>query len=290
MQRLVQCTGRLHVGAKKMLAFKLLLVPAFLLLISLAGKRWGAGVAGWLAGFPVVAGPILFFIAVDGGAVFAAQAATHSLAGIFGLVIFGSTYSRCCQRRSWPVALAAALLAWLVATELIALSVDSPWLAVHGINAIGAACFFAGISLALAPWLFPRIHAPPHSEPLPKFELAIRMIAGAALTWSVTVLADRIGPAWSGLLTVFPVMGIVLAVFSHRANGPQFTGALFRGMSTALWSFVLFCLVLAFALRAANIATAFAAALSLALVAHALARWLTLRAAATKAPVMREKV
>ena len=39
-----------------MLALKLLLVPCFALLVSLAGRRWGAHVAGWLAGLPVVAG------------------------------------------------------------------------------------------------------------------------------------------------------------------------------------------------------------------------------------------
>jgi hypothetical protein len=43
-----------------MLALKLLLVPMFLALVSMAGKRWGPAIAGWLAGFPIVAGPILW--------------------------------------------------------------------------------------------------------------------------------------------------------------------------------------------------------------------------------------
>ena len=50
-----------------MLALKLLLVPCFLLLVSLAGRRWGAHVVGWLAGLPVVAGPILYFLALEQG-------------------------------------------------------------------------------------------------------------------------------------------------------------------------------------------------------------------------------
>ena len=50
-----------------LLALKLLLVPALLAAISMAGKRWGPGVAGWLAGFPSLTGPILFFLAIERG-------------------------------------------------------------------------------------------------------------------------------------------------------------------------------------------------------------------------------
>jgi len=60
------------------LALKLLLVPSFLILITLASKRWGPGVAGWLAGLPVSAGPILFIVALEQGHVFAASAAAAS--------------------------------------------------------------------------------------------------------------------------------------------------------------------------------------------------------------------
>ena len=58
-----------------MLALKLVVVPTFLALVSLAARRWGPGFAGWLAGLPVVAGPILVFIALERGAAFASDAA-----------------------------------------------------------------------------------------------------------------------------------------------------------------------------------------------------------------------
>lgn len=41
-----------------MLLLKLFLVPDFLLLLSLGGKRCRPSVANWLAGLPVVTGPI----------------------------------------------------------------------------------------------------------------------------------------------------------------------------------------------------------------------------------------
>jgi hypothetical protein len=42
------------------LLLKLLLVPLLIYLVTLAGRRWGPAVAGWLSAFPIVAGPILF--------------------------------------------------------------------------------------------------------------------------------------------------------------------------------------------------------------------------------------
>jgi chromate transport protein ChrA len=59
--------GRSIPGGLRVLILKLLLIPGFLLLISLAGKRWGPSVAGWLSGLPVVVGPILFFLAIEQG-------------------------------------------------------------------------------------------------------------------------------------------------------------------------------------------------------------------------------
>jgi len=61
-----------------MLALKLTLVPFFLLVVSMSGKWWGPTIAGWLAGLPFVAGPILFMLVVDHGPVFGAHAATLS--------------------------------------------------------------------------------------------------------------------------------------------------------------------------------------------------------------------
>ena len=41
-----------------MLLLKLLLVPTLIALITLAGRRWGPAVAGWLARFPVLGGAV----------------------------------------------------------------------------------------------------------------------------------------------------------------------------------------------------------------------------------------
>jgi hypothetical protein len=48
----------------------------------------------------------------------------------------------------------------------------------------------------------------------------------------VSTAAARIGRTWSGLFSLFPVLGSELAVFSHRHHGAGFASKLARG----LWS------------------------------------------------------
>lgn len=91
-------------------------------------------------------------------------------------------------------------------------------------------------------------------------EICCRMLAGACLTVAVTLVAGTVGYQWSGLLAVFPVLGIVLAVFSHRTQGPAFAAALLRGMATGLYSFIAFCFVLSGALPRVGVLFAFAIA------------------------------
>jgi len=76
-----------------LLALKLLLVPALLGAISLAGRRWGPGVAGWLAGFPSLTGPILFFLALERGAEFTVSAAVFALSAVAAALVFGIAYA-----------------------------------------------------------------------------------------------------------------------------------------------------------------------------------------------------
>ena len=67
-----------------LLLVKLLLVPGLIGGITLAGRRWGPAVAGWLSGFPVVTGPILLFVALEQGPQFASTTAAAALAGLAG--------------------------------------------------------------------------------------------------------------------------------------------------------------------------------------------------------------
>ena len=238
-----------------MLALKLLLVPSFLAMVSLAGRRWGPGVAGWLAGLPLVTGPILLFIALEHGAQFSARSAVASLSAVLAALLFNLAYAWTALRRSWPASLAAGLAAWSAAAIALAQLPASPWLSLS----------VALIALAAAPGLFPVPGEPPVFKALPRSELLARMAAGAALTLLVTSAASIIGPAWSGVFSVFPLLSIVLAVSSHAANGSAFTIILLRAMARGLCSLAAFCLCLALSLPGHGLLASFSLSVSLAL-------------------------
>ncbi|MGE8319270.1 MAG: hypothetical protein ACN6O3_11040 [Comamonas sp.] len=245
-----------------MLLLKLLLVPSFLLLVSLAGKRWGAPIAGWLAGLPLVAGPILYFLALEQGPQFAAGAASAALAAILASVSFSVAYAHGCQRFRWPGALLGGMAAWLAAATLLARAPDS----------VVASALIALAALLLAPHAFPAISSAGAGHHLGRAEMVLRMLAGALLTMGVTLVATTLGPRWSGLLAVFPVLGSVLAVFSHRAQGAAFAAVLLRSMATGLYSFLAFCLVLAVLLPRWGTAAGFAGAAAVSLAVQAATR------------------
>lgn len=245
-----------------MLALKLLLVPGFLALVSLAGQRWGPAVAGWLAGFPVVGGSILFVLALEHGPAFVATAATGSLAAVFASVLFSVAYAWVCRRHAWTLASPAALAAWALASAALAqLPLTLP-----------LAFAIAVITLLAAPALFPAAEGPLRPSRFDRRELLLRMAAGAALTLAVSALAAVLGPARSGILTVFPVIGAVLTIVSQRTSGPAFVITLVQAMVRGLWSFVAFCGVLALALDRLGVAAGFAAAAGAALAVQGLLR------------------
>lgn len=245
-----------------MLALKLVLVPTFLLLVSLAGRRWGAAVAGWLTGLPLVTGPILFFLSVEQGERFAAQAAAAALSAVLAAVAFALVYAHAAQRRGWLPSLLLALPAWAAVAALLSLLPALPLLALG----------IALPTLALAPRAFPALSAAAGRRATGAAELAGRMLAGAVLVLAVTVAADALGETWSGLFAMFPVLGTVLAVSTHRSLGAADVAALLRALPTGFYAMVAFCFVLALALPAIGRTGAFALAVAACLAAQA-ATW-----------------
>ncbi|MBI2306296.1 MAG: hypothetical protein HYU78_03245 [Rhodocyclales bacterium] len=242
-----------------MLALKLVLVPSFLLFVSLAGRRWGAAVAGRLVGLPLVTGPILFFLSVEQGERFAAAAAGAALSAVFAAMAFGIVYARSAQRRGWPATLLLALPAWLAAALPLTWLPASPLLAL----------LVALPALALAPRLFPAVQAAPGRRQAGPADLLGRMLAGAVLTLVVTAAAETLGQTWSGLLAMFPILATVITVATHRAHGAVDVAVLLRATAGGYYAIVAFCFVLAIALPALGNAGAFALAVAACLAAQA---------------------
>lgn len=234
-----------------MLALKLLIVPAFIVLITLAARRWGPQVAGVMAGFPLVAGPILFFIDLEQGHAFATVAATATVSAVTAAVAFGFAYAWASRFRAWGASLLMALATWGITA--FALAQWQPSLAIAVTMALGA--------LWLAPRSLPAMAEVDVAKPTSSGQLCARMVAGALLVASVTTAATGLGSRWSGLLAMFPVLASVLSVFSHRSQGPAYVAHLLRGMMKGYYSFTAFCVTLALLLPEAGTAMAFMAGL-----------------------------
>ena len=246
---------------------KLLLVPSLIALVTLAGRRWGPAVAGWLSAFPLVSGPILLAIALEQGAGFAATAAANTLMAVFAILVFSVAYARCAHL-GMPRAMAAALLAYAGAVVVLQ-SVSLPlWAGFAVIVAalVGAPSLIKALPVGAA-------------AGKPANDLPWRMLAGAVLSLSVTYAASTLGARLSGLFAMFPVMSTVLVGFSHRASGPGFAVALLRGMVNGYYAFAVFCAVLSLLLRAQSIGIAFLLAAGTALAVQLAVKWLVGRPA-----------
>ena len=91
--------------------FKLTVVPLLIGAVSLVEKRWGSVVAGLLASFPIVAGPIFLFLTLEHGDAYGVSAAIGTLLGVIPLAAFALAYSWACRRFVWWICL---LLGWVV--------------------------------------------------------------------------------------------------------------------------------------------------------------------------------
>ena len=255
-----------------LLLFKLLLVPTLIAGITLAGRRWGPAVAGWLSAFPVVAGPILFFIAMEQGATFAADAAVGTLSALLAIVAFGLGYAWAATRFNWAGSLVAAFAAYWVGVAVVAtLAPGLAW-----------SVAIAAVTLAIAPRLFPVAPALPPSTGQHANDLLFRMVAAALLVFGVTHFSSSLGAQLSGVFALFPVMSSVLVAFSHRNSGAPFAIHLLRGMVLGFISFAIFCTVLAVALPVFGTAVAFGLAVAAAVIAQAFTRLTLQRPAAAR--------
>ncbi|HEU4852275.1 MAG TPA: hypothetical protein VFT37_08980 [Telluria sp.] len=242
-------------------ALKLALVPSLIGGITLAGRRWGPAVAGWLSAFPVVAGPVLFFIAMDQGIEFAANAATGTLSAVLAILVFNISYAWAATRHRWQLCLCIAFFAYALA--VLGLKAWAPSLPVGAVAVL--------VALFVAQRMFPPAEKA-SAVTAKSTDMHWRMLAGAVLVITVTHFSSALGPQLSGVLAMFPVMASVLVAFSHRHSGPAFAINLLRGTVTGYYAFAVFCIALALLLPRVGIATAFVASLAGAIAVQAISR------------------
>ena len=236
---------------------RLALVPAAIWLATLAARRWGHAVSGYLGGMPLIGGPITLYLALDHGAAFAARSATFTLAAILAQAAHLLAFAHASRRMRWPAALA---LGWSsFAAVAIAIALVAPGLE--------AALALAVAGLAAAWMALPRPRTPATAVHIPPAELRLRLVAAFALAAAILWSANAFGPIVSGILLSVPVTGSIMPPFTLALHGADAVARLARGFVVGLSGFTAFFLAVASCVVVLGTPMAFAAAVAAALAA-----------------------
>ncbi|MFD1556930.1 hypothetical protein ACFSHT_15095 [Paraburkholderia silviterrae] len=233
-----------------LLVFKLVVTPLLLLAASLAVRRWGEAIGGFMVGLPLTSGPISVFLSLEHGPAFAAQATAGSLVATVAQVAFCLVYCRLASL-GWRMALSGASVTFAVVAALLQWS---------GLQQTGL-FLLAIVAITFALNLMPNTAAKSARVDPPWWDLPARMALIAGLVVGVTMIAPYVGPEASGVLASFPFMAIIIAVFAHRIVGHEAPQQVMRGMTASLLGFATFFFVLSLVLTRTSLVAAYSSAI-----------------------------
>jgi hypothetical protein len=239
---------------------RILLAPALIGAASLAGRRWGPAVSGWLVGLPLTSAPVTFLLALEHGPAFAAQVALGTLVGTVSQILFAVAYAWLARGRDWPLAFAGGSAVFAVATALLA------GLRVPLVPLACGVVIVLVLGLRAIPVVGGRAAAP--ATPLPPWDLPVRMVAATLIVGALVAVAPTLGPRFTGMLSPFPVYAAILTVFAHRTQGATAATSVMRGLLAGLFGFVGFFVVVAGSIERLGITLAFVMATLVALGAQ----------------------
>jgi len=246
------------------LILKLVVTPALIGAASLAGRRWGAAVGGWLVGIPLTSAPIALFLALDHGVSFAASASVGMLLGTISQAIFCLAYSFSASRGvPWLASFGSGCVGFAASTVILQL-LSVP---------LVPASFATLIALVVVLLLLPRTPDEPDKSESPatsqpRWDIPARMVVATLFVVLLTAVAPVLGPYLSGLLSPFPLFGAVLVIFVHRSEGSTSAMKLLRGLVFGLFAPAGFFVALSALIEPLGIGLGFAAATATALVAQ----------------------
>ena len=237
---------------------KIMMAPTLISLASLAGRKWGPAISGWIVGMPLTTGPVIFILAVQQGTAYATTAALGTLSGGLSLMIFALTYSWLARSFHWPITLVVSSLLFFAATFILqqqAFTLLPLFLSIVGL-------------LAITLRLMPPTQTPSPVTPitLPWWDLPLRMIVATTLVLVLTSFSDVLGPRLTGLLATFPIYASTLAAFAHHLQGPEAAARVQRGLLLGMFSFAGFYGFLGTMLQPFGIVIGFSGAIAVALL------------------------
>ncbi|GAB3971603.1 hypothetical protein GCM10028806_22040 [Spirosoma terrae] len=230
-----------------LLFLKVTLIPTVIALVTLAVRRWGNKIGGLIGSMPWTAGPILLFFLLEQGKAFGIHSIQGTMTGILALISFCLSYSALSRHFRW---LPTLLLSYVIYTLTI-LFVNYLKLGLR----VSYALVIVYVLIALRYFPTPT-ERPSQVRRLP-FDILIRMSVATLFVLLITGLAAILGPNWSGILTPFPIMTSVLAIFSHLLQGSNAAIVTLRGLVIGLLGFTTFLFLQAFLLNEFSIPVSF---------------------------------
>jgi hypothetical protein len=212
---------------------KLILMPIVVAFVTIISKKWGNSIGGLVASLPWVAGPIILFITLEQGVDFTVKSISGMMVGIIGWLVFCVVYTLVGKRHRAFFSLLAGYVAYIllaiILNPLIQYLNHFQWF------------FISTIVLVLGLVYFPKVEKQGQMEPKKlKFEIPLRMIMITLFVLAITFFANQLGPNWSGILTPFPIMTAVLAIFTHHTQGIYQVRKTYLGLYTGIFGFSIF--------------------------------------------------
>lgn len=230
------------------LALKLILAPVIIGSASLAGRRWGPAVSGWIVGLPLTSGPVIFFLVISHDIPFAANAIRGTLSGGFALIAFCLVHAWLSRKFAWYITTLGSLATFALVTILLQ-GLSMPLLPLFALVLI---------TISIGVWLMPKQETGQIVvSTLSQWDIPARILVGTSFILFVTGIAPIIGPRLTGLLTTFPLFAGILAIFAQRQQGHHGAVYVLRGLTLGLFAFAGFYLVLGSLIEQASLAVSF---------------------------------
>lgn len=216
---------------------------------SMASRRYGSAVGGWLVGLPLTSGPISIFFTLEQGKEYSAQAALRTLVGMVAMISFGVAFTLASTQTKprqghwrWlsPFCIALASYGAVILTlSLIPFNLVSTLILL--LLTLFTALRVVGIPKSIE-----------SARPVPRWDLPFRMAAATIMVVAISSGASALGHKWGGMLSQFPIFSCVMAALAQYHGDHDGVRRLFRGVITSSFGCAAFFIILSLFLRNSN--------------------------------------
>ena len=205
--------------------------------LAFVAERIGTRIAGLLAGAPLSAVLIFFFVGRDMGIAYIVDSVPHGIASFSGTLVFVLVYYWTSSRLARFPALGGAMAAIAAYLGIASVLATIPFTLASGT----ALTVFV---IALSHWLLRKIDFAALVRPISYTAhlLLLRGGVAAALIITVIMLAETLGPRWTGLLVGFPTTLLPTLLIIHFTHGTAATHAMIRNFPIGMGSIILYIL------------------------------------------------